>query len=234
MSEAVNGNPDTVAGGRVPGQRARKYDASRRRAAAAQTRAHILDTARELFVTRGYAATTVAEIARRAGVVPDTVYTAVGRKPALFRELIELALSGTDRPVPGARRDYVARMRAEIDARRKLAVYAEAVTAIQGRLAPLFLVLRDAAAADADLRGLWDEITRRRADNMRLLAADLASTGATRTDLTIDEIADIVWTMNSSEYYSMLVTDRGWSEERFAQWLLDAWCRLLLVTPAGP
>lgn len=224
MSEAVNEQ--------LPEQRPRKYDASRRRAAAARTRVHILDAARELFVTRGYAATTVAEIARRAGVVPDTVYTAVGRKPALFRELIELALSGTDQPVPGAQRDYVARMQAEADARRKLAVYAEAVTDIQGRLAPLFLVLRDAAALDPNLRELWDEITRRRADNMRLLAIDLASTGGTRTDLTVDEIADIVWTMNSSEYYSMLVTDRDWSADRFRQWLFDAWCRLLLADPA--
>lgn len=219
--------PETV-NEQSAGQTTRRYDASRRRAAAAQTRTNILDTARGLFLSQGYAATTVAEIARGAGVVPDTVYTVVGRKPAMFRELIELALSGTDQPIPGAQRDYVARMRAEDDARRKLAIYADAVTAIQGRLAPLFLVLRDAAALDGDLRSLWDEITARRAENMRRLAADLVSTGATRTDLTVEEIADIVWTMNSSEYYSMLVTSRGWTSDRFSNWLHDAWCRLLL------
>jgi hypothetical protein len=63
---------------------------------------------------------------------------------------------------------------------------------------------------------------------MRLLADDLISTNSIRTDLTRNEIADIIWTMNSSEYYAMLVLERGWSPERYETWLLDAWTRLLL------
>ncbi|AZG44116.1 TetR/AcrR family transcriptional regulator [Gordonia insulae] len=224
MSDAVNA--DT--GGESPGQRTRRYDSTRRRAAAAETRGRILDAARARFLANGYTATTVAEIARDADVVADTIYATVGRKPALFRELIELSLSGTGRPVPGAQRDYAVRMRDEPDARDRLRIYAEAVTAIQTRLGPLFLVLREAATADADLKDLWSEITDRRAENMRGLASDLASTGQLRGDLTIDEVADVVWTMNSAEYYAMLVADRGWSSARFTDWLFDAWCRLLL------
>lgn len=64
---------------------------------------------------------------------------------------------------------------------------------------------------------------------MRLLAADLVSTAQVRTDLSLDEVADIVWTMNSAEYYAMLVLERGWTPERFRTWLLDAWVRLLLA-----
>ncbi|MGC5258533.1 TetR/AcrR family transcriptional regulator [Gordonia sp. DT218] len=225
MSNAVNRQP--------PGQRPRRYDSSRRRAAAEETRTRILEAARRLFIADGYAVTTVAAIARQADVVPDTVYATVGRKAALFRALIELALSGTGQPVPGAQRDYAERVRAASDPHRKLAIYAEAVTAIQARLAPLFLVLREASAVDAELKALWDEITRRRSDNMRALAADLASTGATRADLTVDEMADVIWTMNSSEYYSLLVIDRGWSERRFCEWLLDSWSRLLLDQKAA-
>ncbi len=210
------------------GQRKRRYDARGRQRAAAETRLRILDAARDLFTTNGYVGTTVGAIAERAGVATDTVYAAVGTKPALFRELIELALSGTDQPVPGAERDYAQRMRDEPDAGRKLAVYAAAATAIQGRLAPLFRTLHEAAATDQQLATMWREITGRRAANMRLLAADLASTGRLRDDLTIDEVADIIWTMNGSEYYTQLVTDRGWPAERFERWLHDAWCRLLL------
>lgn len=206
----------------------RRYDASGRQRAAAETRLRILDSARDLFVADGYAATTVAAIAGAAGVAVDTVYATVGTKPALFRELIELALSGGDRPVPGAERDYVRRMRDEPDTAGKLAIYAAAVTAIQGRLAPLFRTLDAAAAADGQLAALWQEITDRRVANMRLLAADLAAAGGIRADLTLDEVADIVWTMNGSEYYTRLVTERGWTPERFERWLHDAWCRLLL------
>jgi AcrR family transcriptional regulator len=214
--------------------RSRRYDASRRQQAAAETRRRVLAAARDLFCADGYARTTVAGIARQAGVAADTVYATVGPKPVLFRELIELALSGTDRPVAGHDRDYAVRMRAEPDARAKLAIYAEAVVELQGRLAPLFLVLREASAAHAELDRLWRDITERRARNMRMLAADVAATGAVRTDLSVEEVADVIWTMNSSEYYAMLVFDRGWSPERFGKWLHDAWCRLLLAAAPVP
>jgi hypothetical protein len=34
--------------------------------------------------------------------------------------------------------------------------------------------------------------------------------------------------MNAAEYWALLVTGRGWTPERFGDWLADAWCRLLL------
>ena len=213
----------------VPEQvKPRRYDSSRRKEAAAQTRSSILAAARELFVSRGYGTTTVAAIAERAGVAQDTVYAAVGTKPAIFRSLIESALSGRDEPVPGAQREYAAQMRAIADVREKLAIYAAAVTAIQGRLAPLSVALRAAASANPELARLWREISERRARNMRDLADDLATTGQLRADVERDEIADVIWTMNSSEYYALLVLERGWTPERFQRWLLDAWTRLLL------
>src|SRR5579875_1591838 len=121
----------------------RPYNSARRQAAAADTRRRILDAASELFRADGYAGTTVAAIARRAQVVPDTVYATVGTKPTLFRELIETALSGSDRPIEGRARQYAVRMRGEPDAATKLAIYADAVAELQSRLAPLFLVLRE-------------------------------------------------------------------------------------------
>lgn len=219
--------------GRMPGpvnapSSRRRYDASGRRRAAERTKGRILDAARDLFLADGYPATTVTAIAEGAGVSPDTVYTAVGTKPVLFRELVELALSGARAPVPGRDHDYARAMRAEPDLRARLGLYAVAVTRIQQRLAPLFLVLRDAAAVDADLRRLWTEITERRARNMRELAADLATAPGLRPDLSREEVADVIWTMNGTEYYALLVLDRGWSPDRFRAWLHDAWCRLLL------
>ena len=59
----------------------RRYDASKRRQAAARTRQLILDAALELFTGQGYAATPMTAIAQRAGVALDTVYASVGRKP---------------------------------------------------------------------------------------------------------------------------------------------------------
>ncbi len=209
----------------------RAYHAPRRIEQAAATRAAVLAAARELFVATGYSATTIAQIAERARVAPDTIYTTVGRKPALLRELVETAISGTAQPVPAEQRDYVLRIGAADTALAKITIYAEAITAIQQRMAPVFLALRDAAATDADCASLWREIATRRARNMRAFAADLRSTGELRDDLTDDQVADIIWSMNAAEYWDLLVRERGWTPEQFRGWLGDAWTRLLLRQP---
>ena len=101
------------------------------------------------------------------------------------------------------------------------------------RLAPLHLVLRGAAAQDAELARIRDEIAERRAANMRLFAADLAATGELRPGLDPDEIADVVWSMNSAEFFTLLVRERSWDADRFAAWLADAWTRLFLAPPGA-
>ena len=207
----------------------RRYHSPRRLEQAAATRHAVLAAARELFVDNGYTATTVAEIAQRAGVSVDTVYATVGRKPALLRELVETAISGTEQAVPADQRDYVARMRAADSAQDMITIYAHAITAIQQRLAPVFLALRDAAGTDPDCAALWTEIAERRAANMRRLAADLRTKGGLRSDLSDDRVADIIWSMNSPEYWVLLVRERSWSADQFAEWLADAWNRLLLT-----
>lgn len=211
----------------VASQVKRRYNASGRRQAAQANRRAILDAARELFTTRGYAATTMSDIAERAGVALDTVYAAVGRKPAVFLELVETALSGTDQVVPARQREYVRAIRAEPDARHKLEIYARAVGDIHGRLAPLLRVAQ--AATHPEVREVWQDIARRRAANMRELAQELTATGQLRPELGLDEIADIIWATNSPEFYCLLIEDRGWSPERFTTWLADTWHRLLLA-----
>jgi hypothetical protein len=159
----------------------------------------------------------------------DTVYAAAGRKPALLRDLVETTLSGTDQAVPADQRDYVLRIRAAASAREKIAIYAAAVSEIGVRMAPVHRALAEAAVSDADCAALRAEISRRRADNMRLFAADLRATGELRADLTDDEVADIVWSTNAAEFRALLVGERGWSAERFGTFLADAWSRVLLA-----
>lgn len=207
----------------------RPYDASRRREAAAATRGRILAAARELFVRDGYAATSMAAIARLAGVNVDTVYTALGTKVALLRTLVEVAISGEEVPVTAEERAYVREMVAEPDPGRKLEIYAAAIRAIHHRLAPVFLVLRDAGAADPEIRAMWQAIARRRADNMVRLAADLAATGGLRAGLDPAEVADVIWATNAPEFYDLLVGQRRWSPERYEAWLASSWKTLLLA-----
>jgi AcrR family transcriptional regulator len=213
--------------GDVKGRRG--YRAPLRAARAAGTRTAVLDAAHALFVAQGYAGTTVAQIAERAGVNVDTLYAAVGRKPALLREVVETAISGTDRAVPAEQRDHVRAVRAAAGAGEKIDLYAAALAEMGPRTAPVFLALRDAAVRDPACARLRTEITQRRAANMRLFAADLRATGELRPDLTDDEVADIVWSTNSAEYYVLLVHERGWTPQRFGAHLADLWRRVLLA-----
>jgi AcrR family transcriptional regulator len=207
----------------------RRYASAQRSEQAAATRSAVLTAARELFTERGYAATTIGAVAARAGVAVDTVYATAGRKPALLRELVETSLSGTDHAVPALERNYVQRVRAAGTAREKLAIYAAAVAAIGVRMAPVHRALAEAALTDRECAALRAEISGRRAANMRLLAADLRATGELRAELSDDEVADVIWSMNAAEFWALLVDGRGWSPERFGGWLADAWARLLLA-----
>lgn len=210
----------------APGKRA--YHSPRRVEQAAATRAAVLSAARKLFVSEGYTATTIADIAEHARVSPDTIYATVGRKPALLRDLVETSISGTQQAVPAEQRDYVVAIGAAATALAKITIYAQAITAVQQRMAPVFLALRDAATTDADCAALWREIAQRRATNMRAFAAELRSTGELRDDLTDDQVADVIWSMNAAEYWDLLVRERGWTPDQFRDWLTDAWTRLLL------
>jgi AcrR family transcriptional regulator len=211
----------------------RRYNAANRQASSLETRARVLAAAREAIVESGYRGATVAGIADRAGVNVDTVYELVGRKPVLLRELIEQAISGTGAAVNAEERDYVRAVRAEPDPRNKLRIYARAVSLIQARLAPLFLALRDASATEAEAKEVWQEISDRRAANMRKLARDLQAAGGLRRGLTVNEAGDVLWATNSSDLYVLLTVERGWSSSRYERWLADAWCRLLLPPDIG-
>ena len=59
------------------------------------------------------------------------------------------------------------------------------------------------------------------------------ATGELRADLTDDEVADIVWAMNSADYYALL-DRRGWTPERYGRHLADAWRRILLAGTRTP
>ena len=214
--------PQDVNGGR-------SYHSPRRAEQAAATRSAVIGAARELFLSEGYAGTTVAAVAARAQVAVDTVYAAVGRKPALLREVVETSISGTDHAVPAAERDYVSGSGRRPAPGRRSGSTPTPSPRSRDRLGPVYLALREAASTDQDCRELWETISSRRAANMRDFVADLRVTGELRTDLSDDEMADIVWSMNGPEHWALLVHERGWTSERFGSWLADAWTRSLTV-----
>lgn len=184
--------------------------------------------AQRLFLKHGYAATTMAMIAAAAGVSIETIYLSVGGKPSLVRYLVETALSGADEPVPPLHREGVLEIRAEADPHRKLEMLARMVHLLLDRLAPIWQVVLEAAPTDAELRSLVVELKQRHVGSMRSVIEDLVAAGPLRQGISREIATDVLWTMNSPEFYSLLVAGRGWSGEKFETWLADAWQRLFL------
>jgi AcrR family transcriptional regulator len=207
----------------------RPYASVLRTQQAAATRTAVLASARRLFTTKGYAATSVSEVAADAGVSLDTVYASVGRKPRLLLAVIDMILGSSEQPISAEDRDYVKAVRAAPTARQKIATYTQALGRFMPRVAPLFGALREAAVTDPECTRLSQELASRRAVNMALFATELRATGELRGDLSDDQVADLIWTTNAPEFFE-LVAARGRTPGEYADLLADLWTRTLLAS----
>jgi AcrR family transcriptional regulator len=193
------------------------------------TRRRVLEIALELFLADGYLGTTIDAVARRAGVSTQTVYNAVGGKPALLRAVYDISLAGDDEPVPIAERPAFQAMLAETDGRRCLARYATLSRELWERAGPLVArLLSQAAAGDADLRAFADTAERQRATGTAMVARHVAERFGLRPGLTVQEAGDVLWTLTAPEVLQRLVARRGWSLDRAEAWLADAMADTLL------
>ncbi|HSO97875.1 MAG TPA: TetR/AcrR family transcriptional regulator [Solirubrobacteraceae bacterium] len=204
----------------------RSYDSVRRREQARQTREAILDTAQRLFLSDGFAPTTIAAIAQGARVSVDTVYKTFGGKPGLVRAICQRALAG-EQPVPAEVRSD-ALQASEPDPRAIIRGWGKLTTEIAPRVAPILLLLRTAAAADPDMAALQSELNAQRLQRMTRNARNLAAAHHLRENLTIELAGEIMWTYSSPELYELLVLTRGWPLERYGAFLADAMITHLL------
>ena len=133
----------------------RRYVSRLRNDGARQTCRLVMEAAKELFIAQGYVATTVEQIAEHAGVSKPTVFASVGSKRTILKELRDLALAGDEEPIPVIQRPWYEEVLTEPDPERSLRLYARNVVRMQQRAAELEEVLRNAAAADPELRELW-------------------------------------------------------------------------------
>lgn len=194
----------------------RPYVSALRQEQAARTRLLIVDAAAGLFVSEGYARTTVRAIAERAGVAPDTVYAIFGSKMRVLTAVLNarLAPSGEasvmDRPESRAVRD-------EPDQRLQLHRFANDMAAVSARIRPIYEVLRTAGAVEPEVGEVFAEMERHRLAHMRQLAGWFARRGPLR--VSQDRAAEILFVMASPDVARMLCDVRGWSQAQHAEWL---------------
>jgi AcrR family transcriptional regulator len=202
--------------------RQRSYDSSGRRQRAAATRAAVLEAARAAFLERGYAAASIPAIAQAAGVSAELVYKAIGPKPALLKAVFDTSVTGDDEPVEMQQRPAILRMKAMTDTAQILDAYAEVAVGVMTRLVPIYRLARDAAAADPAAGSVLAQMNSERLTGMTAMATQLTGLGELKPELSRNAVRDILWTYNSPELYELLVLNRGWSADRYVDFLRDA------------
>ena len=197
----------------------RAYDGSRRREQARARRLAVVQAARELFEVGGFRQTTIAAIAKRAGVSSESIYKTFGTKAALAKAVFDLELAGDDEPVPIAERPAVQAIRDEPDVRRKITLFAEGLAQRQARSAAVQILIRDGRHVDDSLAPVWAALQREGLTGMTALGRHLLDTGQLREGLTIEQVRDILWNYLAIDAYERLVLIQGWSQQRYSNWL---------------
>lgn len=212
----------------------RSYRSPLRETQARETRRRIVAGARELFLQQGYPATTIAAVARRAGVSADTIYTVFGTKGALLKEVLDVVIGGDDEDVALLERAGPRAVRAEPDQRRQIALFAAGMTEQLERVRPMDDILRGAAAVDPAAAELRDDLqVRQRREAMRAVVGWIAARGPLRDGLGQEDAAAIVWTLTSPEVHLLLRDTSRWTRERYEEWLRDTLTTSLLQSSGG-
>ena len=196
----------------------RRYNASRRQAQARQLRLDVVAAARALFIERGFAATTIADVAQAADVSTQFIYAAFGGKRGLLAKVVDWTLVGDDEPIPMAQRPSILAVQQEPTLTGKCALYARHARMVAARIAQTLQMLRAAADADADARAIYQtgEAQRRTGDG--LFVANLRRAGQLRSGLSDEQAADAIWALSPDILWNQLVIQRGWTPDQFEMW----------------
>jgi AcrR family transcriptional regulator len=222
-----------VKAGTGTGSGRRQYDNSRRLAQTRATRTRVIAAARQLFLERGYPATTMEAIGQASDTPMATLYRLFGSKPNVLQQVMNVAFVGDDEPVALHERPLAADAAAQKDPVAMLRGYAALTRDVASRSAPLHQVLRTAAAVDADAEELLETNRRERAGGQARVVAGLRRLNVLRPDLDDAQAVDIVYALMSPELYRVLTVDRGWDDGQYERWLGDTLCAALLAEGRG-
>ena len=204
----------------------RKYSSVVREEQAARTRTRILEAASALFLERGYARTTMKDIAAQADVARDTVHAIFGSKARVLTSLIDVRLVPDSTVANVTQRPDAQAIKDEIDQRKQIELFAKFIAGISTELRPLFEILRTASAVEPEMAKVFREMDRFRLSNMRTYARWIAARGPLR--VSNRQAGEIIWAVASLDVGRMLCDELGWTESQHARWLSDTLIRTLL------
>lgn len=204
--------PDPTEPAGPAGRAARPYRSRVRVQRAVETRRRIAAAAGELFAEHGFAGTTVANIAARAGVAAPTVYATFGSKGAIVRALLTQMEQDADST------SWATRIDQETDPQSKLVMFATWTTTLLSSSKAAIVAARG-AAADPAIIEMREEGNRRRREGLRTVIASLVQLNALTAGLSDERALDRAWMLTSVELYLSATDGCGWTDTEYERWL---------------
>jgi AcrR family transcriptional regulator len=187
----------------------------------------LVQAATELFVERGYAGTTLADVAERAGLAPRTVYVRFTTKSDLLQRCIGVAIAGDGDAMPVAERTWVTDTMTAPTLGARLELMAAVTATLMSRAGDLLEVAQQAAATEPDIaaaaqagreethRVLGQFWRRNKEDGLLPAACDL------------DWLAETATLLAQADTYLLLRRTTGWDIASYRDWLTRTWTRLV-------
>lgn len=201
----------------------RAYISEARKAQAAETRIRILETAKNLFLSKGIDPVTIEKLAEVAKVSAPTIYSLFQSKRGILRALMDEALP-TDQ-----RLALVEESRLQKSPKRRLEVTAKITRQMYDAEKALMDIFRGASALDPELRELEKEREQRRYDRQEMTIVAMAEEKSFAKGLSSSKARDILWAFTGRDMYRMFVIEREWTSEKYEKWLAQLLIKTLVA-----
>ncbi|MFC5835878.1 TetR/AcrR family transcriptional regulator [Nonomuraea insulae] len=183
----------------------RSYHSPRRERDALRTQQEILQTARELFTTRGYARVTMTDIARVAGTAVKTVYASVGTKADILHELIAFDMGDS------ASTETLEKLRDATGLESAIALVAHGTRADNERSQHMVDLLYSSVAGDDGARETWQHVITEYRRALREAAELIVEKGFLAPRFTVEGVADRLWFCFGLSAWRTLIIDCQWT-----------------------
>ena len=208
---------------RLAKTRPRPYKSLVRERQSGDTRRRIIEATRKLLEREGYAGMTIEAVARAAQVSAPTVYSIFKSKTGILIALLDQSMFGQDYD------EMVRQALSAKDPEDRLRLAASVARQIRGAQSAAFELLRGAGVVAPELAKLEQQRERLRYDGEKSMITSLRDSGELRPGLSFQTARDVFWMLTGGDVYRMLVSERGWSPQKYEDWLADTLVDSLLA-----
>lgn len=189
-----------------------------------QAKKLIIDAAMALFLEDGYVATTMDDIAERAGVARRTIYNQFGSKAALLLAAINDRVVGAGERSPVSDQEAIREME---DPHQMIEAFIRVHVGVAERSLPLLRITFEAAAVDGEVAKQYERNEEYRYQAQQVLIDALNDKGFLRSDVSLSYLRRGFWLLAGPQLL-ITATQAGWNIETYARWVKDTVTGLLI------